>query len=86
MIRSLRFTFSLTLIVLGFAGASVNAQSTLVGSVSCKGEPVSFASVTIPNSRIGIAADAEGKFEFENLPAGASPFCIDLTIPINFCC
>ena len=28
----------------------------------------------------------EAKKYFENLPAGASPFCIALTIPINFCC
>ena len=68
MIRSLRIIFSLACIVLGFTLSSVKAQSTLVGLVSCAGEPVSFATITIPNSRIGIAADAEGKFKFENLP------------------
>ncbi|MAO45978.1 MAG: TonB-dependent receptor [Crocinitomicaceae bacterium] len=70
MIRSLRIIFLLACIVLGFTLSSVKAQSTLVGLVSCEGEPVSYATITIPNSRIGIAADDEGKFKFENLPAG----------------
>ena len=66
MIRSFRIIFSLACIVLGFTLSSVKAQSTLVGLVSCEGEPVSYATITIPNSRIGIAADDEGKFKFKS--------------------
>ena len=70
MIRSLRFTFSLALIVFGFTLNSVKAQSSLVGTVSYEGEPLPFANIFIPGSRIGIAADVEGKFQIENLKAG----------------
>ena len=61
---------SLILLVFGLFSTPAFAQSNLVGTVSSEGEPVPFASVLIKNSRLGTAADVEGYFIIENIPAG----------------
>ena len=70
MYRIIIHPISMILLVFGLFRTPAFAQSNLVGTVSSEGVAVPFASVLIKNSRFGSAADVEGYFIIENVPAG----------------
>ena len=70
MIRTLKFLF-LVFSVFG-ASRAIAAGGTLHGTVTDKkdGNPVVGATISIPDLKIGVAADSSGKFSINGLPRG----------------
>ena len=54
---------------LSVAGPATSAPATVTGRVTAAGEPVPFASVRVSGTTTGAAADMEGIYRIEGLPA-----------------
>lgn len=67
------FLESILLIVILFAGISVNGQTptaTLRGQIKSENQPVEFANVILKGTQIGAATDTNGRFLIKHIPAG----------------